>query len=62
MANCIRIMSAACVFGKDQYIAITITNDTGIDSSTVACGAIAEVPGSAYQLWHTVLVCGVGVY
>lgn len=47
--------------GKDQYTAIAITNDTGIDSSAVKCRAGAEVPWAAYQLQHTVLVCWVGV-
>lgn len=52
---------APCVFGKDLYKAIAITNDTGIDSSAVTCWASAEVPWAPYQLRYTVLVCRAGV-
>lgn len=51
---------APCVFGKDLYKAIAITNDTGIDSSAVMCWASAEVPWAPYQLRYTVLVCRAG--
>lgn len=52
---------ALLAFGKDQYTAIANPNDTGIDSSTVKCGARAKVPRASYQLQHTVLVGQVGV-
>lgn len=52
---------SACVFGKDLYTAIAITNDTGIDSSAVKCGASAEVPRAPYQLLYSVLACWFGV-
>lgn len=48
VANCIKIV-APCVFGN--------TNDTGIGSSAVKCGASAEVPWAPYQLLYCVLVC-----
>lgn len=41
---------------EDQYTVISITNDTGIDSSAVQCGASAGVLWAPYQLLYCVLV------
>lgn len=47
------------IFGKDQYVAIAITNNTGIDSSAVKCGGKRwSAQGSLSAAAHCISVPG----
>lgn len=59
LTNYTQIVSAQ-VLGKDQYTAITLTDDRGIDSSDVKCRASAEEPRAADQRLDSASERGLG--